>query len=142
MKWLKCVSCIVTQSLTPRYTLCSASYYTCVTLLRCMLTSKYTLMKCVSQSGRYQFNFTINLISTTLLLLFVVLNLSGGKMDHLFPYRSHKWLILFPKKESPFIKKTPPRSPWWCIHCISSNRWENIPFTDGVYFSNVCRISA
>lgn len=138
--------CLLRNAITSNpliYTLCSFSYYSCGNLLRCMLKSKSTLMKCVFQSARLQFDFTRNLISTTLLLPLVVLNLSGGKIDNLLSYQSHTMThIVHKEKEGPYIKRTPITVPWWPIHSISTDGWENVPFRDCICFSNMGKLSA
>lgn len=58
-------------------------------------------------------NFTINLISTTLLLPLGVLNLSGGKMKDLLPYWSQTMThIVHQEKESPLIKEYQLQFPY------------------------------
>lgn len=83
-----------------RYTVWSSPYYSGVSSLRWLLSSKSTLMKCAFPSGRLKFNVIINLLSTTVLLPFVVLNLSDGTTDDLLPYWGHmttqtaQWCLL------------------------------------------------
>lgn len=79
--------CFLHYAITPnplRHISWSFFHYGYRNLLKCMLSSNSTLIKYVLIWGLL-FNFIINLISITLLLPLVVLNLSGDKMDELLP---------------------------------------------------------
>lgn len=65
-----------------------------------MLNRKSTLMKCVFQYGRLQFNFSVNLTPTILLLSLVVLNLSARK------WKPHSESHHSPEGGSPLLKDT------------------------------------